>query len=256
VGFGVAVLAEPGALSAGALPPSRPFRVVVIDPGHGGPAFGGRSASGLLEKHLVLELAKRVGRALERQGLQVVYTRDSDRFVSLAERTEIANRARGDLFLSIHANTAPDPDAHGFETYFLSVEASDDEARRVALVENQVFDQPAAADDSADIVGGILSDMIRTRFLRESSAIAASIQRGVASLPGPSRGVKQAPFVVLMGVNMPAALLEVGFLTHEDEVRRLQSRGHQEAIARAVSAAVREFSAPRRAVPAAAEEKP
>jgi N-acetylmuramoyl-L-alanine amidase len=253
VGLGASALAEPGVLSARAVPDSR-FRVVVIDPGHGGPDFGGKSVAGVLEKDLVLKLAKRVGRALERQEVRVVYTRDSDRFVSLAERTEIANRADGDLFLSIHANTAPDPEAEGFETYFLSVEASDDEARRVALVENQVFDQPAAAADSADIVGGILSDMIRTQFLQDSSAIAASIQRGVAPLPGPSRGVKQAPFVVLMGVNMPAALLEVGFLTHEEEAHRLQSRQHQEAIARAVSAAVLKYGASRRSLPAAGEK--
>ena len=225
------------------------FEVVVIDPGHGGADFGGRGVSGVREKDVVLAVSRLAGRELEKLGLRIVYTREEDRFVSLSERTEIANRARGDLFLSIHANTAPNPDALGSETYFLSLDASDDEARRVALVENGVFDQAAAAPDGADIVGGILGDLIRTRYLRDSSAIAASIQRNLASLPGPSRGVKQAPFVVLMGVNMPAALLEVGFLTNTQEAKRLQTADHRSAIARAIGAAVEAYGRERGAAP-------
>jgi N-acetylmuramoyl-L-alanine amidase len=220
-------------------------RVVVIDPGHGGADFGARGPRGELEKDVVLGVARRRGAYLERPELRVVYTRDSDEFVSLALRTELANRARGDVFLSIHANSAPDVEAAGSETYFLSVDASDEDARRVAMTENAVFDQPDAVPDSADIVGGILGDLIVTDHLRGSRLIAAKIQHNLADLPGPSRGVKQAPFVVLMGVNMPAVLVEIGFLTHPGEADRLTSRRHQEAVARAIGEGVLAYRAAR-----------
>jgi N-acetylmuramoyl-L-alanine amidase len=210
-------------------------RVVVIDPGHGGADFGARGVSGVLEKDVALRVAERLGAKLEGEGWRVVFTRKEDSFVSLAQRTETANRARGDLFVSIHANAADDPDASGVETYFLSLDASDDEARRVAMAENQVFDQTSAAPETADIVGGILGDMIRTENLRVSSEIAHAIQHELRSLPGESRGVKQAPFVVLMGVNMPAVLIEAGFVTNRGDDQRLGSRRHQQAIAQAIS---------------------
>ena len=215
-------------------------RVVVIDPGHGGPDWGARGPSGLLEKEVALSVGLRVGRRLAGRGIQVVYTREADEFVSLADRTRIANRARGDLLLSIHVNSARSRRAEGAETYFLSVEASDDEAMAVAMTENQVFRQEAATPDSGDIVGAILGDLIRTEYLRGSSEVARSIQRGLAAV-GPGRGVKQAPFVVLMGVNMPAVLVELGFLSHPDEEARLGQRRHQRAIADAIASAVVQY---------------
>ena len=166
------------------------FDVVVIDPGHGGPDYGARGASGLLEKDVVLQVARRVGRSLEKLGLRVVFTRTKDEFVSLPERTDIANRARGDLYLSIHANSAPDREARGPETYFLSLDASDEDALRVAIIENEVFGHEGAVSDGEDIVGAILGDLIRTEHLRASSQVAAEIQRKLSHLPGPSRGVK------------------------------------------------------------------
>jgi N-acetylmuramoyl-L-alanine amidase len=226
-------------------------RTVVIDPGHGGADFGARGPHGDVEKDVVLGVARRLGAYLERPGLRVVYTREADEFVSLALRTEIANRARGDVFLSIHANSAPDAEAAGSETYFLSVDASDEDARRVALTENAVFDQPGAVPDSADIVGGILGDLIVTDHLRGSRLIAAEVQHNLADLPGPSRGVKQAPFVVLMGVNMPAVLVEIGFLTHPGEADRLTSHRHQDALARAIGEGVLAYRAARNDAPPA-----
>jgi N-acetylmuramoyl-L-alanine amidase len=211
---------------------------IVIDAGHGGPDYGAHGPAGLREKDLALAVALKLGRELERAGFEVLYTRVDDVFVSLPERTRIANEARAGLFLSIHANASSDRTVRGPETYFLSLNASDDEARRVALTENRVFDQPDASVGNADIVGAILGDLIRTDHLRASSAIALEIQRRLDLLPGPSRGVKQAPFVVLRGVNMPAALLEIGFLTHAKEERKLRSEPHQAAIAKAVTAAV------------------
>ncbi len=215
---------------------------VVIDAGHGGPDFGALGAAGAREKDLVLAVAARLGRTLEARGLRVVHTRATDEFVSLSGRTAIANRARGELFLSIHANSALSPSAAGAETYFLSVEASDAEAMDVAMTENQVFRQSAATPDSGDIVGAILGDLIRTEHLRASSAVAGAIQRRLERL-APGRGVKQAPFVVLMGVNMPAVLVELGFLTHPHEEARLSSPEHQQAIADAIADAVVQYRA-------------
>jgi N-acetylmuramoyl-L-alanine amidase len=221
--------------------------VVVVDAGHGGVDEGARGPAGSLEKDLVLEIARRVGRALEAGGARAVFTRESDAFVSLAERTEIANRARADLFLSIHANSAPDRAASGSETYFLSPDASDEEALRTALAENAVFRQAGAAEDSVDVVGGILGDLIRTEHMLGSSRAAAAIQHRLAALEAPSRGVKQAPFAVLSGVNMPAVLVEVGFLTNAAEEQRLRAAPAQQALARALADAVLSLSATRAA---------
>jgi len=241
----VATESEPAA--AGAVPPAAPapvaaparsFGRVVIDPGHGGIDRGARGKSGLVEKEVALDVGLRIGRELEARGVEVVYTRDEDRFVSLLERTEIANSARADLYLSIHANAAEDSDVRGPETYFLSLAASDDEALRVAMAENEVFDHAQASPDASDLVGSILGDLIRTEHLRASSEVAMAIQHGLAELPGPSRGLKQAPFVVLMGVNMPAALLEIGFITNAREARSLSYDDHRSAVALAVADAV------------------
>jgi N-acetylmuramoyl-L-alanine amidase len=221
--------------------PDDHFDTVVIDPGHGGVDLGARGHGGALEKDLVLRGARRIGTGLEALGMRVVFTRTEDRFLTLAERTEVANRAGGDLYLSIHGNWAEDRDARGPETFFLSLEASDEEAQRVAMTENQVFGQEAAVADSDDIVGAILGDLILTDHLRASSQIAAAIQRNLAKLPGPDRGVKQAPFVVLMGVNMPAALVEIGFLTNAEEATQLRKRAYQGEIAEAVVLAVKGY---------------
>ncbi|MEX2208291.1 MAG: N-acetylmuramoyl-L-alanine amidase [Myxococcota bacterium] len=235
---------------------------VVIDPGHGGADLGARGPNGVLEKELTLAVAKRLAKLLRAQGgFEVVLTRTSDAFVALSERTEIANRSQATLFVSIHANSAPETEIAGSETYFLSLEASDDEAMRVAMTENDVFGQEGTADEGADVVGAILGDLIRTEHLRESSALAAMIQRQLASLPGQSRGVKQAPFVVLTGVNMPAALVEIGFITNPSEAVRMGQRDRQDAIAKALAAAIREAmmqnsSARLVTEPTPAEEKP
>lgn len=236
LGLVLAVALGPARAGSAAEPPA----TVVIDAGHGGADLGARGARGALEKQVTLAVATRVAKRLRAQGANVVLTRSSDVFVPLAERTEIANRARASLFVSIHANSAPAKDVAGAETYFLSLEASDDEAMRVAMTENDVFQQEGTADESQDVVGAILGDLIRTEHLRESSALAAAIQRQLARLPGESRGVKQAPFVVLTGVNMPAALVEIGFITNPGEAARMGQRDRQQEIADAIAAAITE----------------
>ena len=222
------------ALSARAGDP--PVHPIVVDPGHGGADFGAKGAGGVLEKDLTLAVARRLAAELRARKLPVLLTRDSDVFIPLSERTAIANRAEARFFVSIHGNSAPEAEIAGSETYFLSVEASDDEAMRVALVENDVYGQAGTAADSRDVVGQVLGDLIRTEHLRESSDLAATIQRSLAKLPdGTSRGVKQAPFVVLTGTNMPAALVEIGFVTNAAEAKRLGQKAAQVRLAEALA---------------------
>jgi N-acetylmuramoyl-L-alanine amidase len=240
LGLGIWIVAT--ATGAEEVSPSDPeVPLVVVDPGHGGPDYGARGPGELLEKNLVLQVARETGDGLKRAGYRVVYTRKSDRFVSLAERTEIANRAGGSLFLSVHANSSPDPEVAGVETYFLSTSATDEEALRVAEAENAVLQNGQVFPGSESIVGDILQGLAWTAHLERSSRLASEIQRRLARLPGPSRGVKQAPFVVLMGVNMPAVLAEIGFVTQAAEERRLSRKGHQRAIATALVGAVKTY---------------
>src|SRR5262245_8974074 len=218
------------------------FDTVVIDAGHGGEDEGARGVSGLLEKDLVLDVARGLAAQLRKAGLKVVMTRDRDVFVPLEQRTNIANDARADLFVSVHANAAHEDGAHGSETYFMSLEASDEHARGVARRENESFGPkapPASAD--ADPLVAILGDLITNEHLTESSDFARAAQLRLAKLDsGPSRGVKQAPFVVLAGVQMPAALVEIGFLTHASEERELRSARRRSAIAASLAEAVLE----------------
>lgn len=235
-GFAPARVGVNAAEDPSVTPPDHP--IVVVDPGHGGADYGARGPGGLLEKDLVLRIGRELGHALEQAGYRVVLTRSSDRFVSLAERTEIANRARGDVFVSIHANASPDRDAAGVETFFLSTDATDEEALRIAELENAWLRPAAVVPGTESVVGGILGDLVWTAHLERSSWLAAEVQRRLARLPGPSRGVKQAPFVVLMGVNMPAILVETGFLTHPREGQRLRQAAHRRAIARGLTEAL------------------
>ncbi len=214
-------------------------RVVVIDAGHGGDDFGAIGVRGTLEKDVALTFAKALGKRLEQAGLRVVYTRNKDVFVSLASRTAIANIARADLFLSVHANSSPDSDVKGPETYFISLEASEGDAADVVLTENQVFKREGITPDSTDVVGAILGDLIRMDLLRVSSDVAAAIQQELAALPGPSRGVRQGKFIVLSGVNMPSVLIELGFLTNQTDEEKLNDRRYRDQLAEAIVRAVR-----------------
>lgn len=220
---------------------------VIVDAGHGGvdpgaPVQGGR----LREKDLTLQLSMKVGAALRRRGIAVVYTRTRDTLIARADRGRIANQAEGDAFLSIHVNAAnprwKQPQAaRGFETYFLGVAKTED-TRRVEEMEEESGRFETASAGSADPLDFILTDMLQNEHLRESSDLAEIIQRHLRKVhPGPDRGVKQAGFTVLVAAFMPAVLVEVGFGTNREEARFLASPVRQEQMAEAIAEATREY---------------
>ena len=233
---------------AGAPPASgagpEPLQTIMIDPGHGGHDAGAMGPSGLQEKELTLDIARRVAALLQEElGVRVVLTRGKDQFIGLRERTALANRERADLFLSIHVNAAPDGAATGTETYFLSNEATDGAARRAAEYENRLIAGDAGAKGgSPDVLRSILWDLAQSDFQQESSRVAEAIQNSLdRALRRPSRGVKQAPFYVLGGAAMPAVLVEIGFISNPQEEQRLRDDGYRDRIARALVAGVASY---------------
>lgn len=236
---GVALALLLGGSSSGVAAPDR-FDVVVLDAGHGGYDDGARGVNGSLEKDLVLAVARDLARELRARDIDVVMTRTDDVFVPLEQRIHIANDARGDLFVSIHANAAVDRRIRGTETFFLSLDASDDAARRLAERENRAFGKAVATNRvSADPLVDILGDLIATEHLTASQEFAGLAQDRLARRnPGASRGVKQAPFVVLTGVRMPASLVEIGFITNAPEERDLGSGAGRRSVIEALVEAI------------------
>jgi N-acetylmuramoyl-L-alanine amidase len=212
--------------------------IVVIDPGHGGHEMGCTGVVGTREKELVLAISRRLQKTLEElPDVQVIMTRASDEHISLWDRVDLANQLRADLFISVHANAFVRPSLGGVETFFHSLEASDEEARRVAQAENAP--SRAAGDRPVDAVQSILADMRRAETLRDSSRFAHIVQAQLAQvLPFDNLGVKQADFVVLRGTHMPSVLLELGFLTNRREEKELRRKKTQEQVAQAVRLAV------------------
>jgi N-acetylmuramoyl-L-alanine amidase len=226
----------------GATPHQKAAFTVVVDAGHGGTEDGARGPSGLLEKEVTLDVARRLRARLQGDsGTEVLLTRDDDRTVGLDERTAIANHARADLFVSIHANSSRRDSAHGSETYFLSYQATDDEARAVAAVENNAL----RLDDGVQGQTGlemVLWDLAQSAYLKESSDLAEMIQDRLNDLLGVrNRGIKQAPFRVLMGATMPAVLVEVAFISSPEEEKRLREPAFKDSLAQAVAESVRRF---------------
>ena len=204
---------------------------IVIDPGHGGHDSGTTGPGGIEEKQVVLDVALRLGKMLkQRLGADVIFTRDNDTFIPLETRTAIANKAQADLFLSIHANSSPDSSARGVETYYLNFTTSPD-ALEVAARENAVSDE--SIHELSDLVKKItLKDKID-----ESREFAADVQKSLydnleEGNPGlRDRGIKKAPFVVLIGANMPSILAEISFLTNSEDARELKQPAYRQRIA-------------------------
>jgi N-acetylmuramoyl-L-alanine amidase len=229
----------------------RSRRLVVVDAGHGGPDNGMRGpligGPRVTEKVITLAVAKRVGAALNKRGIDVKYTRTTDTLIALSDRGRIANDAHADLFVSIHVNAANpgwrDPGAaRGFETYFLA-EAKTEDARRVEQMENEVVKfETRTASRAGDPLSFLLNDMAQNEHLRESNELAALIQRRLGRVhPGPSRGVKQAGFRVLVTAFMPAVLVEIGFGTNAAEASYMSDPSRMDEISAAISDAVLEY---------------
>jgi len=237
-------------LSAGAVPGGRRsmarvlglrIRRIVIDAGHGGYDSGTLGPGGVEEKEIALDVALRLGHLLQRRlGADVIYTRQIDKFVRLEDRTAMANRAHADLFLSIHANSSSDPDVRGVETYFLNFTGSPD-ALQVAARENAMSNR--SVHELSDLVRKItLSDKIDES--REFAAdVQASLYNGLASGNAgiKNRGVKQAPFVVLIGANMPSVLAEISFLTNPQDAEELADPAYRERLAEALYRGVAQY---------------
>jgi N-acetylmuramoyl-L-alanine amidase len=224
--------------------PSQPVdqpgvHTIVIDPGHGGKDVGATGPNGLMEKDTTLQLCRRLASVIAaKTGARVVMTREDDSQVSLDQRTAIANQYHADLFLSVHLNAAPSKGARGSETYFLSVEASDELAKRAADTENASASTPTSAVPSDDL-RLILWDLAQQEYLQESSRFAQALQEEMNTATGAgNRGVKQAPFKVLVGATMPAALVEVGFISNPDEEARIKTDEFQNLVVEAITRAV------------------
>jgi len=204
---------------------------IVIDPGHGGHDTGTIGPNGLEEKDLVLEVGRRLGKMLEtRLGAEVVYTRKDDTFIPLETRTAIANQQRADLFISIHANSSRDPDARGVETYYLNFTSSP-EALEVAAREN------AVSEKSIYELQDLVKKIALKEKIEESREFAGDVQQSLhsglsAKSPGiRNRGVKKAPFIVLIGANMPSILAEISFVSNPSDETRLRTSDYRQRIA-------------------------
>ena len=218
---------------------------IALDAGHGGAQDGAAGPGKYLEKKFTLELAGRVKKRLEDQGHRVFLTRAKDDSIGLGERVAAVNGVQPDLLISLHANSMPTSAARkeitGVETYFLSAEASGDAAKHVAARENADLPK-ASARGRGDFLGDILADLSRTTAHAASSRLAYAVhQQLVLGTGAVDRGVQQAPFVVLMGVDAPAILVEAGFISHPEEGKKLRAARYQEALAEAIAQGVDAF---------------
>jgi N-acetylmuramoyl-L-alanine amidase len=202
----------------------------------------------LSEARITLQVARRLERELEARGLAVIMTRTADTLIALGDRGPIANRAKGDLFISVHVNSA-NPKwknasaARGFETFFLSTARTEDE-EHVAAMENEVvrFETEAPKPRGDDALAFILNDLARNEHLRESSELAAFVQQKMAGThPGPNRGVKQGGLVVLSTAYMPAVLVEIGFGSNPADAKWMSSEAGQASAAKSIAEAALEY---------------
>ncbi|MBN2232537.1 MAG: N-acetylmuramoyl-L-alanine amidase [Deltaproteobacteria bacterium] len=243
---GSSPVAEPPAVTA--VPPTLAQQLglgigtIVLDPGHGGKDPGAVGAAGLYEKEVVLDICRRVKALLELEmGCRVELTRDTDCFIPLEERTVIANTRKADLFVSIHANASRNRRARGIETYFLNL-ATDQEAMELAAKEN------ATSTRRIGDLQLILNDLMRNSKINESSRLARAVQAHLVRVAGGSYndvkdlGVKQAPFYVLIGAQMPSILVETSFISNQTEEKRLRLKSYRQKLAEGIVAGIRAYA--------------
>ncbi len=214
---------------------------IVIDPGHGGKDPGWFTRGGIKEKDITLSMAKILVKKIEKEiSCEVFLTRSKDIFQTLEQRTAIANVKKADLFISLHTNAHIDKNIHGFETYFLNI-ATDKRAVMVAAREN------ATSENNISDLQAILNDLMLNTKIRESSRLAHEVQKGLVFRikrgyePVKDLGVNQAPFYVLIGAQMPAILVQAGFLTNHMELKRLSSKRYQESVAEGIIAGINAY---------------
>ncbi len=226
------------------------LRTVVIDPGHGGEEVGAMGPGGTMEKDITLGIARKLrGALVNGLGVQAFLTRDRDVEVPLDERAAFANNYKADLFISIHANASRSHGAKGSEVYFLSYQSTDEESRRLAISEGAVEVSGGAGVAAGSDLALILWDMAQAEHLEASSALATRIQEELAEVTGSQgRGIKQAPFRVLVGAAMPAVLLEVAFISNADEEKLLVSEAYQNKVVGAVVRGVARYQQQRASV--------
>lgn len=221
----------------------RALRTVVIDPGHGGKETGALGPAGSAEKELTLLIAKSLATRLEQSlGLRTVLTRSDDVDLALDERSALANQNKADLFLSVHLNSSLGRGAVGAETYFLSLQASDQRAADAAAVENYVGAAAAPAGSDDFELQLLLWDLAQSQHLAASQRLATLIQEELnRELDLRDRGVKQAPFRVLMGAAMPAVLVELGFINTKEEEQRLRTPEYRAQLVETLVRAIGRF---------------
>lgn len=225
-------------------------RLVVVDAGHGGDKTGAKTRAGYDEKAVTLAVARAARDKLVALGFRVIMTRDEDVDVKLADRIQLANRERAAMFVSIHANWSPVSSRSGVETYILSADASDEDAQAVLHLEND--EEAGAVGAGKRTEGGdlsfILGDLERSQAHQDAAKLAKAVQAAVSGVKGlgPSRGLRQAPFLVLRGAEMPAILVELGYLSNATQGALLASEATQQAAGEAVARGIATFAKARR----------
>ena len=224
------------------IPPAGAVRTIVVDAGHGGDEQGAHGPQGTLEKDVTLGVARRLKAAIEaRLGARVILTREADQTVGLDERAAVANNNKADLFISLHANASPAASASGAEVFYLSLERQGEEARRLAEAER--VSMPVFGGGTRDI-DVMLWQMAQARYIEQSAAVAALVEEELRrAIPmGPS-AIQQGPFRVLVGANMPAVLVELGYLSNTAQEQQLRSSEFPGRAAQALLAAVVRYDA-------------
>ncbi|MGB4704270.1 MAG: N-acetylmuramoyl-L-alanine amidase [Candidatus Saccharicenans sp.] len=236
--------AEPERTETVRIPSKKLIKTIVIDPGHGGNETGARGVYGTLEKDVTLSIARKLKEVIERElKYRVLMTREADVTLPLERRAALANNNKADLFISIHVNGSRRTAATGSETFFLSLNATDEESRRLAYFENNSEElENRVPEKDFDDLKLILWDMAQSAYLKQSSQLAEFVQLELNELLNTrNRGVKQAPFKVLTGVACPAILVEVAFITNPEEEKKLQSEDFQMTVAEAIYRGLNKF---------------
>ena len=217
--------------------------VIIIDPGHGGCGEDGLGAiavynnKNIYEKEITLRFSKMLGKALEEKGYDVKYTRTKDIKIDLKTRTKMANSDVGEIYVSIHANASLDPAAKGVDIFYMSEDSEDAYSKSVAEEENKFIKKEEIPTDES---GSIVKSMLASGHIMESSKLAYEVSSKLSDKIK-NRGVKKAPFTVLSNTAMPAILVEIGFMSNDDDLKRLNNEKELRTLAESLSDGISSF---------------